>query len=445
MSEKTTCVIAGGGPAGMVLGLLLARAGIEVRVLEKHGDFLRDFRGDTVHPSTLRLLDELGLFERFDALPHSKLEKAGFDINGRRVDFVDFHWLRDEPHPYIAMVPQWDLLNLLAAAGEAEPTYTLSMNTSVTGLLRDETGRVTGVRVNGPDGPGEIHSDLVVGCDGRWSTVRREAHLIPREYPVGHDIWWFKIPNATAGETMVVPRTAPGMSVVCLPREGYAQVGLMGVKGTDAALRANGIDAFRRDLVALIPEFATSIDALTSMDDIKCLDIRLNRLKKWHIEGLLCIGDAAHAMSPAGGIGINMAIQDAVAAARILPASLRRHQVSGRDLDAVRRRREFPVRVTQTVQRVLHKYFIGPMVDGKTAGPPKAVVTVFRYIPRVSALPTKLLGVGVRPERAPAYARRQPNATGDPAAPNPAVPNSAVPNPAVPNSAVPKSAVSKTT
>ena len=193
MAETTTCAIIGGGPAGMVLGLLLARAGVEVTLLEKHGDFLRDFRGDTVHPTTLRLLDELGLWERFSALHYSEVRKAKFESNGRSVTYVDFERLR-QPHPFIAMVPQWDLLNLLAEAAQAEPSFTLRMKTEVTGLLR-EGGRVTGVRYQGPEGPGELRAELTVACDGRWSIARREAGLKTREYPVNFDVWWFRLPR----------------------------------------------------------------------------------------------------------------------------------------------------------------------------------------------------------------------------------------------------------
>jgi 2-polyprenyl-6-methoxyphenol hydroxylase-like FAD-dependent oxidoreductase len=406
MAETTTCAIIGGGPAGMVLGLLLARAGVEVTLLEKHGDFLRDFRGDTVHPTTLRLLDELGLWERFSALHYSEVRSAKLDLNGRSVTYIDFGRLR-QPHPYIAMVPQWDLLNLLADAAQAEPSFTLRMNTEATGLLR-EGNRITGVRYQGPEGSGELQAELTVACDGRSSIIRREAGLKTREYPVNFDVWWFRLPRDGDAEFSFLPRFAPGKGLGVIPREGYDQIAYLGPKGTDAQLRARGIEAFRSDVSALLPDSAEAVATLTSMDDIKHLDVRVDRLLRWHSDGLLCIGDAAHAMSPLGGMGINLAVQDAVAAATILAEPLRQHRVTDRDLAAIRRRRAFPTAVTQTVQRVLQSRLLGPLLRGADPTPPAALLGLVRRLPWLSALPAYFIGVGVRPERAPAFARRGP-------------------------------------
>jgi 2-polyprenyl-6-methoxyphenol hydroxylase-like FAD-dependent oxidoreductase len=407
MTERTTCAVVGGGPAGMVLGLLLARAGVDVTVLEKHGDFLRDFRGDTVHPSTLLLLDELGLGERFAALPQSRISEAAFPVEGGgRVVVADFRRLRT-PHPYVAMVPQWDLLNLLAEAGRAEPSFHLRMNTEVTDLVR-KGGRVTGVRYRTAGGAtGELHTDLVVGADGRWSVVRRKAGLRPREYQVPIDVWWFRLPREAGEESgALMPGFARGHFAVVIPREGYFQVAYLAAKGLDARLRAEGVETFRERLRQVLPRLADRVGAVTSMDEVKHLDVRVNRLRRWHREGVLCIGDAAHAMSPVGGVGINLAVQDAVAAARLLAAPLRRGRVTGADLARVRRRRLLPTMLVQALQRGMHRGMLVPAIQGRRTGPPKAVAAVMERVPFARHVTAYLIGVGFLPERAPSFARR---------------------------------------
>ena len=405
MAETTTCAIAGGGPAGMFLGLLLARAGVEVTVLEKHGDFLRDFRGDTVHPTTMQLIDDLGFWDRFAQLPYTEVRRAVFESNGRAVTLADFRRLRRQPHNFVAMVPQWDLLNLLAEVACAEPSFTLRMRTEVTGLLHDG-GRVTGVRYQSPDGAGELHAELTVACDGRSSVVRAAAGLTAREFPVDFDVWWFRLPRADdACVSSLVPHTAPGRAVVLIPRPGYFQAAYLGAKGTDRQLRARGIDAFRRDIAELVPGSADAVKALTSMDDVKHLDVRVNRLRRWHTAGLLCIGDAAHAMSPVGGVGINLAVQDAVAAATILAEPLRRHRTTAADLAAVRRRRALPTVVTQSIQRAMHR-LLRPVLRGADITPPDALLGLIDRLPWLAGVPAYFIGVGVRPEHAPTFARR---------------------------------------
>ena len=403
MSDTTTCAIVGGGPAGLFLGLLLARAGVEVTVLEKHADFLRDFRGDTVHPVTLRLLDELGLFDQFDSLPHSIVERGQFDVDGHLYTLVDFRRLR-QPHPYVAMVPQWDLLDLIAETADKEPTFTLRMRSEATGLVRDGNA-VTGVRYTGPDGPGELRADLTVGCDGRTSVVRRDAGLPIREYPVPFDVWWFRVPRDQNAQYSLIPRTRPGRALVMIPRQDYFQIAYLIPKGSDAELRARGLESFHRELAELIPE--SSSDAITSWDDVKVLDVRLDRLRRWHANGVLCIGDAAHAMSPVGGVGINLAIADAVAAAGLLARPLRTHRLTTKQLATVRRRRLLPTAATQTLQRILHRVLLASVLQGhQAARPPAALLNVLERVPQLTAVPAYIIGVGLLPQHAPDFARR---------------------------------------
>lgn len=407
MSERTTCVVIGGGPAGMVLALLLARAGVEVTVMEKHGDFLRDFRGDTVHPSTLQLLDELGLGDRFAELQQSKLDVVAFPIDAEHnVVMADFRRLH-VPHPYIAMVPQWDLLNLLAEAGAAERCYTLRMGTEVTELIR-ESGRVQGVRYRAQNGTtSELRADLTVACDGRGSIARSQADLRPKEYPVPFDTWWFRLPRRP-GDNLValMPVAGKGRLVIVIPREGYLQLGYIAKKGTDAQLRARGIESFRKDIAGLLPWSADRIEEMTSMDEIKHLDVRLNRLRRWHVDGLLCIGDAAHAMSPMGGVGINLAVQDAVATATLLAEPLQRGAATPKHLARVRARRLLPTILVQSLQRLMHRTFARPVLEGRRTGLPKLVRALMLRFPAASFVPAYLIGIGPLPEHAPEFARR---------------------------------------
>lgn len=410
MVERTTCVIAGGGPAGMVMGLLLARGGVDVTVLEKHGDFLRDFRGDTVHPTTIRLVHELGLGPEFEALPQSKITEIAFPMeDGRRLVVGDLKRLKVD-HPYVAMVPQWDFLDLIADAGRREPHFTLRMNSEVTGLLK-EGGRVTGVRVldreTGTES--ELHADLTVAADGRWSIVREQSGLPVRDYPVPFDAWWFRLPrHAEDAAPALTPGMRDGQFAVAIPREDYFQIAYIAAKGLDARLRTEGVQRFRERVTRVFPWAADRMDAIESMDDVKHLDVRLNRLTRWHTEGLLCIGDAAHAMSPIGGVGINLAVQDAVAAAAVLAEPLRTGALGASDLRRVRIRRWLPTVLVQGLQRVMHRQIVAPTIEGRRMGPPPAIFALLRRAPWLSAVPAYLIGVGVRSEHAPEFARRAP-------------------------------------
>ncbi len=407
--EKTGCAVVGGGPAGMMLGLLLARAGVQVTVLEKHADFLRDFRGDTVHPSTVRLIDELGLGQEFRRLPQSRLKSVVFPVpGGPPVTMGDFDAL-PPPYNYIAMMPQWDFLNFLARAAAEEPGFTLLMSHAATSLIR-HGGRVRGVRLRGPDGTqAELPADLVVATDGRHSALRAAAGLAPKEYPVPFDTWWFRLPrhpHETGEVAGLVPAFGPGEALVGLTRTDYYQMGYLAPKGADARIRTEGVGGFRRRIAALRPDLADRVDAIRTLDDLHWLDVRLDRLQSWHINGLLCIGDAAHAMSPAGGVGINLAVQDAVAAAELLAPALLRGRVSTADLRRVERRRRPPTVIVQTAQRLMHRAVFGPIMAGKRTKFPAVALFLARRVPAVRGIMPRLIGFGPRPEHAPAFARR---------------------------------------
>jgi 2-polyprenyl-6-methoxyphenol hydroxylase-like FAD-dependent oxidoreductase len=273
----------------------------------------------------------------------------------------------------------------------------------VTGLLRSGA-RTTGVTYTSPDGAGELRADLTVACDGRTSVVRQSAGLTARDFPVPFDVWWFRLPRDSNAEYKMIPHFGPVRMLIMIPREGYIQIAYLIPKGSDAQLRARGLEVLKAELAELIPEAST--DSLTSLDDVKCLDVKLNRLGRWHTDGLLCIGDAAHAMSPVGGVGINMAVQDAVGAAQLLADPLRRRAVTDRDLAAVRKRRLPPTAVTQAMQRIMHRQLVAPIMAGGDAEPPAVLGTLVRRVPWLAAIPAYLVGVGIRPEHAPDFARR---------------------------------------
>ncbi|BAX93533.1 FAD-dependent oxidoreductase [Mycobacterium shigaense] len=401
--EATTCLVAGGGPAGVVLGLLLARAGVRVTVMEKHADFLRDFRGDTVHASTLGLLDELGLGPRFAELPHRLIDTIHLEMQGQPVN-LDLSHLPGA-HQHIALVPQWDFLEMVAGAAEAEPTFQLLRSTEVTGLIRDGD-RVVGVSYRDPSGETkQMRAVLTVACDGRGSTVRAAMGVTPRSFGAPMDVWWFRLPRHPEDPGGLAGTFRSGHGVILIDRGDYYQIAYLIPKGADAAIRAEGIEALHRVLVDMAPWLAGRVDTLSSFDDVKLLDVQLNRLSRWYADGVLCIGDAAHAMSPVGGVGINLAVADAVAAARILAGPLRAGRVNTRELARVQVRRWIPTAIIQTVQRMIHAQVVAGVVAGSTANAPGAIRVVSRS-PTLRRFVAYLVAIGPLPEHAPKSARR---------------------------------------
>ena len=419
-NERTTCLVVGGGPAGMILGLLLARAGVAVTVLEKHADFLRDFRGDTVHASTLTLLDELGLAQRFAALPHRTFDRATLQLDQGTVQIGDLRRLPGR-HQEIALVPQWDLLDLLADAAAEEPTFTLRRNAEVTDLLRDG-GRVVGVRfTDRTDGTvHELRATLTVACDGRRSAVRAAAGLTPRGFGVPMDVEWFRLPRHADDPAGLVGRMSTGQVMVMIDRGDNWQCGYLIRKGTDAVLRAEGIDEFRGRLTALVPWIADRVGTLGSFDSVSLLDVRLERLRRWYLDGLLLIGDAAHAMSPVGGVGINLAVQDAVATARIVaPALQKGGPVPTSVLRRVQLRRWWPTALIQGAQRFAHRRILGKVLGRPAAVTPTTdpfrpapdaplarPIRLLRRFPVLQGVPARGIAIGPLPEHAPPWARR---------------------------------------
>jgi 2-polyprenyl-6-methoxyphenol hydroxylase-like FAD-dependent oxidoreductase len=396
MTTLTTgCCIAGGGPAGMMLGLLLARAGVDVVVLEKHADFLRDFRGDTIHPSTLDVMHELGLLPELLALPHQEVRELAGVVGGERVVIADFGRLRVHC-PFIALMPQWDFLDLLTRHARRAPGFTLRMRTSATALLQED-GRVTGVQATAPDGDLEIRANLVVGADGRDSVVRAAAGLRVQALGAPMDVLWFRLPKRASTSQQTLGRIEAGRIFVMLDRGEYFQCGFVIAKGTLDEIRAAGLVAFR-DEVARLGGTAVDVTVLRDWDDVKLLTVRVDRLVSWFRPGLLCIGDAAHAMSPIGGVGINLAIQDAVAAANLLATPLRVRRVGVDDLARVQRRREWPTRVTQRLQVLVQNRIIRRVLQRRSALQAPTAVRLLARSRLLRRVTGRLVGVGARPE-----------------------------------------------
>jgi len=380
----------------MMLGFLLARAEVRVVVLEKHADFLRDFRGDTVHPSTLELIYELGLLDEFLKLPHRTVDRLSLQVGNRRIRLIDLTHLPTQCK-YIALMPQWDFLNFLAEHGRRYRQFDLRMRAEATDLI--ESGdRIVGVRVNTPDGELTVHADLVVGCDGRHSTIREKAGLQTDDYGAPMDVLWFRLSRKSADDSETFGHIEAGKMMVMLDRGDYWQCAFVIPKGGIEQVKARGLEAFRRDVVWMSPFLADRVGELKSFDDIKLLTVKVDRLRKWWRPGLICIGDSAHAMSPIGGVGVNVAVQDAVAAANRLAGPLKRGQVSDADLHAIQDRRMLAVRFTQWLQLTAQKQVVSRVLKGEQRPKPPLVFKLLKIFPVLQRIPARLLGLGIRPE-----------------------------------------------
>jgi 2-polyprenyl-6-methoxyphenol hydroxylase-like FAD-dependent oxidoreductase len=396
LTASVRCCIAGGGPAGMMLGLLLARARVSVLVLEKHADFLRDFRGDTLHPSTLEVMHELGVLDRFLALPHQKVPRLNARFGDSAITVADFSTLPTRCG-YVAFMPQWDFLNFLAEEGRRYPTFQVRMNAEVTDLI-DEAGTIVGLRANTTTGPLEVRANLVVGADGRHSVVRALAGLSIEEFGAPMDVLWFRLSRQDGDPADPMGRFDAGRIFIMLNRGDYWQCGFVIAKGSRDQLESKGLPAFRESVGALAPFVRDRVGELREWESIKLLTVQVDRLRQWHRAGLLCIGDAAHAMSPVGGVGINLAIQDAVAAANILAIPLYAGRLAAEDLQRVQVRREWPTKLTQRLQVIVQNCVIKTTL-GSTAPvtPPLAFKMMARF-PVLRRIPARMIGLGFRPE-----------------------------------------------
>lgn len=394
---KACCCIVGGGPAGIVLGFLLARAAVETIVLEKHADFLRDFRGDTIHPSTLEIMYELGILDKFLQRPHQELHQLGAQIDDFAVTIADFSHLPTHCK-FVALMPQWDFLNFVAEQGKLYPQFHLHMVSEVTDLV-EENRRIVGVRAKTSQGALEVRADLTIGADGRRSIVREKAGLevIDRGAPI--DVLWMRVSRQPSDPNQTLGRFRVGKILVTLDRGEYWQCAFVIPKGGFEEIQQQGLQAFRENLASVAPFLRARVDELKDWNDIKLLSVAVDHLRQWSRSGLLCIGDAAHAMSPIGGVGINLAIQDAVAAANILAKPLSHGAVTDDVLRKVHRRREFPTRMIQTLQVFAHKRFIGPSLGSKTAIRKLPLpFKLLQQFPVLRRIPARVVGMGFRPE-----------------------------------------------
>jgi 2-polyprenyl-6-methoxyphenol hydroxylase-like FAD-dependent oxidoreductase len=395
-SDEATCCIVGGGPAGIMLGFLLARAGVDVLVLEKHKDFFRDFRGDTIHPSTLELMYELNLLDEFLRQPHQELREITVHFGDQVIHIADLSHLPTHCK-FVAFMPQWDFLNFLSSHARGFPGFHLRMNAEVTDLLFQKD-RVIGVQARTPDGPLEVHANLVIGADGRSSIVRARAGLEVIDLGAPIDVLWFRLIKEPNDPPQAFGFVGVRQFMVLIDRAEYWQIAYVIRKGSFEEIRRHGLDAFRDEIARCAPFLANRVAQIKQWDDVKLLSVKVDRLRKWYREGLLCIGDSAHAMSPVGGVGINLAIQDAVATANLLAPKLLDNTIQLKDLNAVQHRRELPARLTQRLQIFMHEHLLERIFDSPQPISPPLPLALAEKFPNLRRITARMVGIGFRPE-----------------------------------------------